>query len=123
MSEPDNKQRLAELDKKLAAFKAEQAAEEPHVEEHYSQASIAWRMVIELMVGLGIGFAIGYGLDELLGTDPWLMIVFTMLGLVAGFRVMMTTAAELQAEQALNDGADETNRDTGTDEEGDRNGG
>lgn len=71
----------------------------------------------------GIGFAIGYALDDVLGTDPWLMVIFTLLGLVAGFRVMMVTAAELQKEQALNDGAQETNPDTGMDEKGDRNGG
>ena len=35
--------------------------------EHYSQAQLAWRMVVELVAGLGIGFAIGYGLDSLFG--------------------------------------------------------
>ena len=36
------------------------------------------------MAGLGIGFGIGYGLDALLGTSPWLMIVFIFFGLAAG---------------------------------------
>jgi ATP synthase protein I len=31
------------------------------MEEHYSQAQLAWRMVIELVAGLGIGFGIGLG--------------------------------------------------------------
>ena len=66
------------------------------MEEHYSQAQHAWRMVTELVAGLGIGFGIGYGLDAALGTTPWLMLVFTILGLVAGVKTMISTAQELQ---------------------------
>lgn len=131
MSEPDHKQKLAALDKKLSAFKAEQEADKSQVEEHYSQAAVAWRLVTEMVVGLGIGFGIGYALDEVLGTEPWLMVVFTLLGIVAGIKVMMATAAELQKEYVSDDeakenapkhGAKQTTRNTGTDE-GDRNGG
>jgi ATP synthase protein I len=38
-----------------------------------------------LVLSIVIGFLIGYGLDRLLGTSPWLMIVFTLLGVTAGF--------------------------------------
>jgi ATP synthase protein I len=66
------------------------------MEEHYSQAQLAWRMVIELVAGLGIGFGIGYGLDSLLGTRPWLMVVFTLLGFIAGVKTMIRSAEEVQ---------------------------
>lgn len=61
----------------------------------FNQAHIAWRMVIELVVGLGLGFGIGFGLDYLFGTTPFLMILFIFFGFAAGVKIMMRTATEL----------------------------
>lgn len=58
---------------------------------------MAWRMVTELVAGLGIGFGIGYGLDSLLGTRPLLMVLFILLGFAAGVQTMLRTANEVQA--------------------------
>lgn len=33
-----------------------------------------------------IGLAVGYWLDKLFGTSPWLTLIFLVLGIVAGFR-------------------------------------
>ena len=63
--------------------------------EKYQQANQAWRMVIELVAGLGIGFGIGYGLDQLFGTTPILLVLFILLGFVAGVKTMLRTAAEM----------------------------
>jgi len=96
MTRPSERERLQALGGRIAAAKS--AAEpKPHMEEHYSQAQLAWRMVIELVAGLGIGFAIGYGLDQVLGTAPWLMVAFTLLGFAAGVRTMIRSAREIQA--------------------------
>ncbi len=57
-------------------------------------------MVTELVAGLGLGAAIGYGLDILVGTLPWGLIVFTLLGFVAGVKTMLRTAGEIQNSQA-----------------------
>lgn len=70
-----------------------------HQDEHYSQAQMAWRLVIELVTGLLVGFAMGYGLDTLFGTKPWMMIVFTLLGLAAGVNVMLRSAKEMNAPE------------------------
>ncbi len=40
---------------------------------------------VTLVAATAIGLAIGYGLDRLLGTSPWLTLVFTLLGIIAGF--------------------------------------
>jgi ATP synthase protein I len=69
------------------------------MEEHYSQAQLAWRMVVELVAGLGIGFGIGFGLDTFLGTRPWLMMIFTILGFIAGVKTMIRSAEEVQRKQ------------------------
>ena len=98
MSEDDPKQRLAELEARIAAAKGAKE-DKPHQEEHYSQAQQAWRMVIELVSGLGIGFGIGYGLDAVFGTSPWLMVVFALLGFAAGVNVMIRTAQEFQVKR------------------------
>ena len=73
---------------------------EPKVEDHHSGLQQAWRMVIELVSGLAIGFGLGYGLDIVLGTLPIFMIIFTLLGFVAGIRTMLSTAKEVQRDQA-----------------------
>jgi ATP synthase protein I len=96
VSESLNESALKALEARLSQARARVEPEKPHMEEHYSQAHLAWRMVIELVAGLGIGFGIGYGLDSLLGTRPWLMVVFTLLGFVAGVKTMIRSAQEVQ---------------------------
>ena len=113
MSDEDHKQRLAQLEDRIAAARKAGEPGKHHSEEHYSQAQLAWRMVIELVAGLGIGFGIGYGLDSLLGTIPVFLVLFTFLGLAAGVKTMMRSAAEIQAEQTAR--AEETAKG-GTDE-------
>ncbi|MEO1138449.1 MAG: AtpZ/AtpI family protein [Pseudomonadota bacterium] len=95
MPDPDQSERLTQLEERIEALKAKDAPK-PHQETHYSQAQHAWRMVIELVAGLGIGFGMGYGLDYLFGTLPIFLILFTLLGLAAGIKTMMRSAAELQ---------------------------
>ena len=74
---------------------------EPKVEDHHSGLQHAWRMVIELVSGVAIGVCLGYGLDVLLGTLHTLMIIFTLLGFVAGVRTMLSTAREIQKDQVI----------------------
>ncbi|MCB2109727.1 MAG: AtpZ/AtpI family protein [Defluviimonas sp.] len=93
--EPDP-ERLKALEDRLAGLRKTRAPK-PGVEEHYSAASQGWRMVIELVSGLGIGFGIGYGLDAFFGTLPIFLVLFTLLGFVAGVKTMLRTAQEIQA--------------------------
>jgi F0F1-type ATP synthase assembly protein I len=39
-----------------------------------------------------IGVLIGLGLDNLLGTDPWLVIIFSILGCLSAFKAMIDIA-------------------------------
>lgn len=41
---------------------------------------------ITIVATTAMGFLIGYWLDSLLGTKPWLIILFLILGIFAGFR-------------------------------------
>lgn len=99
MTKASNDDRLRALDEKLSKMKKAQAPRKSHQEEHYSQANVAWRMVIELVAGLGIGFGIGIGLDAIFNTRPLFLVLFTLLGFVAGVKTMIRTANEVQAER------------------------
>lgn len=94
----DKKDQLSELDERIKAVKAAHAPKD-HMDEHYSQAQLAWRMVIELVAGLGLGFGIGYGLDWAFGTLPVFMVLFTFMGLAAGVKTMLRSAQEIQKTQ------------------------
>ncbi|MDO5606601.1 MAG: AtpZ/AtpI family protein [Paracoccus sp. (in: a-proteobacteria)] len=102
MPDPDSDlpdpERLRRLEERLAKAQAPKAPSGAAV--NFRHADMAWRMVIELVSGLGIGFVIGYGLDRLLGTMPGFLILFMLAGLVAGIKVMLRTAEELQRKAA-----------------------
>ena len=110
MVDPVDKERLAQLEKRIDEMKGV-SAPRSKIEEHHSQAHLAWRMVIELVAGLGIGFGIGYGLDWLFGTLPIFLILFVLLGLAAGIKTMLRSAQEIQsrklADEAKNNDARE----------------
>jgi ATP synthase protein I len=95
---PDPK-RLDDLEDRLKALRKSREPA-PRKESHVSQAQAGWRMVTELVVGLLLGFGIGYGLDSLFGTVPIFLILFTLLGFAGGVRAMMKSAAEIQQQNA-----------------------
>lgn len=49
-----------------------------------SALGLAFRVSVELVSAVAVGLAIGWGLDYLLDTKPWLMVVFIVLGGAAG---------------------------------------
>ncbi|MEY1554648.1 AtpZ/AtpI family protein [Yoonia sp. R2331] len=108
----DDKARLAALEAKLAERRAP-AEVKHHSEEHYSQAQLAWRMVIELVAGLGIGFGIGYGLDRLFGTTPIFLVLFIFFGLAAGIQTMLRSAKEVQRKQLAREAGEQEDETRG----------
>lgn len=98
MSEPDDQQRLRDLDARIAKVRAAHEPAPPKQESH-ALAQQGWRMVTELVAGLLIGLGIGWGLDAAFGTRPLFLVLFVFLGLAAGIRVMLRTAQELQVQQ------------------------
>ncbi len=95
--ESDNEQ-LKQLEQKIAAAKGKDKPDTSTGD--ISQANTAWQMVTELVAGIVIGLGIGLGLDAFLGTKPIMLVLFILLGFVAGVRVMMRTAADVQRKQA-----------------------
>lgn len=42
-------------------------------------------LVLMLPSSIAVGLFLGYFLDKLFGTQPWLLLGFTILGVVSGF--------------------------------------
>ena len=90
-------ERLKRLEDRIAAARAGRAEPSRGHQREFTQGSLAWRMVIELVVGMVLGLAIGFGLDALFGTRPIFLVVFALLGFAAGVRTMLRTAQEVQS--------------------------
>lgn len=97
--------RLRELEGRLSKMSSK--PESNGLMAGYDRAHVAWRMVTEIVAGIMLGAAIGYGLDYVFGTLPLMLILFILLGFVAGIKVMMRTAAELGSTPGQKPGTDE----------------
>jgi len=57
---------------------------------------------IQFPVAIALGFFFGRWLDKQLGTGPWLMVVFSLFGIAAGFvNLFRITAQASQAEKRI----------------------
>ena len=55
---------------------------------------------LHMVSGVAVGCALGWLLDWLLGTRPWLLLLFFVLGAAAGFRnVWLDTRLVLRAQE------------------------
>ena len=52
---------------------------------------------LELGLSVIIGLVVGQWLDARLGTEPWLLILFLLFGMVAGFRSVYRLARDYSA--------------------------
>ena len=59
-----------------------------------SGMGMALRMGTEMVVATLIGGGMGYGLDQWLGSHPWMTLLFFLFGTAAGFRNMYRAANE-----------------------------
>ncbi len=88
MSDQRPEKELEELDARLreARGKPDQTglATGPNKVTPGSALGLAMRVGVELVSALAIGVFIGWLLDRWLGTGPWLMLVFILLGGAAG---------------------------------------
>ena len=60
----------------------------------------AFRYAAELVVGVGVGGFIGWQLDRMLGSAPWLMVLLVVLGFAAGILNVIRAAQKAQAANA-----------------------
>lgn len=80
---------LDDLEARLAEAKRKATPEPAPLQVAGSAFGQGTRLALELVSGVLVGAGLGYALDRWLGTTPWLMLVFFMLGLYVGFRNLL----------------------------------
>jgi ATP synthase protein I len=110
---------LDSFDAKLKAARERSPAPESKSEadgQDRSGLATGMRLSAELISGILLGLGIGWGLDRWLGTGPWLLLVFMVLGTTAGIMTVvragnrMDQRADAAATKARTNEA-ETNKD------------
>jgi len=91
MPDPDHPSRSPEaLDQRVreararAGLSGTQAPDKPVGNPLGTGLSAAWRIGVEMVAALIVGVGIGLLLDGWLGTAPWGLVVFLLLGTAAG---------------------------------------
>lgn len=105
MAADAEKDRLVALEADIAALREARKPKRSAGADKFNAASLAWRMVTELVVGVLIGAAIGWGIDSVTGALPLFLIVFTLFGFAAGVRVMIRSGDEVTRRGAQEDAA------------------
>ncbi len=88
MTEQDQSSELKDLDARLRKAKVTADGAAGRTPSHRSGRNglgFAMRLGVELVSALAIGVGIGLLLDYWLETTPWFMLLFFILGSVAGF--------------------------------------
>lgn len=62
--------------------------EKPLLKQLLQASTVGLHLVISTFIGL----AIGYFLDSIFNTSPWLTIIFLIFGIIAGFRELLRMA-------------------------------
>lgn len=73
----------------------------------------AYSLAIEMVAAVGVSVFIGWWLDRWLGTKPWLLLVFILLGIAAAMWSAIRTGLSMQARQQAEAAADAARKDKG----------
>jgi len=77
-----DRKRLDDLDGRLR--EARKGSEPPARSSTQREMGVAYRVMVEMIVGVAVGGFLGWWLDTWLGTSPLLLVVLTLLGFAAG---------------------------------------
>ena len=92
MNEFSKKANLDKLDRKLEEFKSKKEKDSP---KRIKVQNDGLKMIIELVTGMLLGVSLGLGLDYMIGSEPIFLIIFSLLGFMAGVKTMMATAKKM----------------------------
>ncbi len=98
--------RLGNLDHRLSEIRGgrklgtdQSGNEQDAAQAKASAMAVGLRLSSELVAGVIVGAALGWGFDRLLSTSPWGLIVFLLLGFTAGV-INVMRAAGVMAKQS-----------------------
>lgn len=91
---------IERLNRQAEALKA-RAAPEPVAHAHGEQAAAyGYRLLADLIGGVLVGLALGWGFDMVVGSLPWGVIAGTLLGFAVSIRMAVRSAKRL-SDRAL----------------------
>ena len=98
MTDPERKD---DFDTRLAAAREKQASKfrPKQSAASMSGAAVGFRIAIEILAAIAVGVGIGLALDLWLGTKPWMLILFCILGFGGAMANVMRTARELDRKR------------------------
>ena len=88
--------RLRTLDKKLDHAAEGRPVDKDAPEGRGEAMGMAFRIATELVAGVFVGGLLGWALDKWLGTAPFLLIVFLLLGIAGGLLNSIRAAMKMQ---------------------------
>jgi|RhiMethySRZTD1v2_1073278.scaffolds.fasta_scaffold901966_2 ATP synthase protein I len=97
MTDKEKPSDIARLEARLKEAESRRPPEDTRTERGKG-LSFAFRIGTELVAGVAVGVGIGWGLDRWLGTKPWLMIAFFVLGAAAGMMNVYRAVAGLGSQ-------------------------
>ncbi len=111
MKEPDTPPSFSDFSARL---RKAQEAQRPKGEggPRLQNVGVAWRIAIELVAAVFVGGGLGWLIDGWIGSRPWAMVVFLVLGFAAGMLNAYRAAMRIAGETA-DDEAPETRRRDG----------
>jgi len=77
-----DRKRLDELDDRLR--EARKGSGPPATTSTQRELGVAYRVMVEMIAGVGVGGFLGWWLDTWLGTAPLLLVALILLGFAAG---------------------------------------
>jgi len=100
MNEGEPPTRLSDLDDRLRRLRERTPKEEEQGARPPTQSAygFAFRVGVEMVAALAVGGGIGWLLDRWLGTMPIFLLIFFLLGAVAGLLNVFRAAKELNRD-------------------------
>ena len=86
------------LDSSLAKYRKTETDTLRQQQERHSASSglaMAWRLGSEFIAGVLVGGGVGWLIDNWLGLEPWGLIIFLLLGFLAGMLNMLRSAGKI----------------------------
>ncbi|WP_161958841.1 AtpZ/AtpI family protein [Ferruginivarius sediminum] len=99
MNDPEKPSPLDGLGKRIKAARERREDREGSGRQSrsYSGLGLGLRITTEMVSALAVGVGIGLVLDTWLGTQPWFLIVFFVLGAAAAFVNLIRVANQVDA--------------------------
>ena len=67
--------------------------------QHNAATGIAMRVGVEMLVAVCVAGFFGWAMDEWLGTQPWMLLAFIPLGIVAGIMNVVRAGKTINTQQ------------------------